>query len=76
MDILSNAQQSLDEKVTLKECDNFCLAQLTSHAMYVSAASSSETLDLIEEQAKIWIKQIEQVRVENVFLYDNPEFIT
>lgn len=59
--ILSSAQASLDDAVTLKECDSVDLTRISSPNDYIAAASSSETLEQIEEIVTAWIKQIEQV---------------
>lgn len=62
VDILSGAQQSLNDMVSFSPCTSVNLSQLTTPSSYMSAASSTETLEAIELQAKIWIKEIEQVR--------------
>ena len=59
--ILSSAQASLDDAVTLKECDSIDLTRISSPNDYIAAASSTETLEQIEEVVTAWIKQIEQV---------------
>ena len=59
--ILGSAQASLDDAVTLKECDSVDLTRISSPNDYIAAASSSETLEQIEEIVTAWIKQIEQV---------------
>ena len=59
--ILNSAQASLDDAVTLKECDSIDLTRISSPNDYIAAASSSETLEQIEEVVTAWIKQIEQV---------------
>ena len=59
--ILSSARASLDDAVTLKECDSVDLTRISSPNDYIAAASSSETLEQIEEIVTAWIKQIEQV---------------
>ena len=61
VDALSGAQQSLNDVVKLSECDQYDLSKLISPAMYQAAASSTETLELIENHTKLWIKEIEQV---------------
>ncbi|XP_030605717.1 dynein heavy chain 5, axonemal isoform X1 [Archocentrus centrarchus] len=63
--VLAGAQESLQEKVTLKECDTFDLRLLRGPSDYVSAASSTETIEKIEACMKVWIKQIEQVLAES-----------
>ncbi|KAH0618009.1 hypothetical protein JD844_016916 [Phrynosoma platyrhinos] len=60
VNVLSGAQQSLMEKVNLKECDTYDLKTLKGPADYLVAASSTETLARIEACMKVWIKQIEQ----------------
>lgn len=63
VDSIASAQESLNEKVELSECQTVALSTLTTHALYIEAASSTETLELIEIQARQWIKEIEQVNV-------------
>ncbi|MEQ2240347.1 hypothetical protein ILYODFUR_013861, partial [Ilyodon furcidens] len=63
--VLVGAQESLQEKVTLKECDTFDLRVLKSPADYMAAANSAETTEKIEACVKVWIKQIEQVLAES-----------
>ncbi|XP_078247829.1 dynein axonemal heavy chain 5 isoform X3 [Pogona vitticeps] len=65
VNVLSGAQQSLMEKVTLKECETYDLKTLKGPADYMVAANSTETLERIEACMKAWIKQIEQVIAEN-----------
>lgn len=60
--ILASAQASLDDAVSLKECDSIDLTRISSPNDFIAAASSSETLEQIEEIVTAWIKQIEQVR--------------
>ena len=59
--ILTSARASLDDAVTLKECETVDLSQINSPSDYLAAASSSETLEHIEKVVQDWIKQIEQV---------------
>lgn len=54
-------------QVTLKECDAFDLRVLKGPSDYVAAANSTETTDKIEACMKVWIKQIEQVRLSRCF---------
>ncbi|XP_067366741.1 dynein axonemal heavy chain 5 isoform X3 [Channa argus] len=63
--VLSGAQESLQEKVTLKGCDTFDLRVLKGPSDYIAAASSTETTEKMEDCLKVWIKQIEQVLAEN-----------
>ncbi|XP_060906983.1 dynein axonemal heavy chain 5 [Labrus mixtus] len=63
--VLAGAQESLQEKVNLTECDTFDLLVLKSPSDYVAAANSTETTDKIEACMKMWIKQIEQVLAES-----------
>uniref|UniRef100_A0A8C2XN80 Dynein axonemal heavy chain 5 n=1 Tax=Cyclopterus lumpus TaxID=8103 RepID=A0A8C2XN80_CYCLU len=63
--VLAGAQESLQEKVTLKECDTFDLRVLKGPSDYMAAANSTETTEKIEACMKVWIKQIEQVLVES-----------
>ena len=52
----------------LKECDTIDLTRISSPNDYIAAASSSETLEQIEEVVTSWVRQIEQVHTcaENV----------
>ncbi|KAM6935220.1 dynein axonemal heavy chain 5 isoform 1-T1 [Lycodopsis pacificus] len=63
--VLAGAQESLQEKVTLKECDTFDLRVLKGPSDYMAAANSTETTEKIEACMKVWIKQIEQVLAES-----------
>ncbi|XP_029359358.1 dynein heavy chain 5, axonemal isoform X2 [Echeneis naucrates] len=63
--VLSGAQESLQEKVTLKECDTLDLSVLKGPSDYMAAAGSTETTEKIEACMKVWIKQIEQVLAES-----------
>ncbi|XP_033984034.1 dynein heavy chain 5, axonemal isoform X2 [Trematomus bernacchii] len=63
--VLAGAQESLQEKVTLKVCDTFDLRVLKGPSDYVAAANSTETTEKIEACMKVWIKQIEQVLAES-----------
>ncbi|XP_030249747.1 dynein heavy chain 5, axonemal isoform X3 [Sparus aurata] len=63
--VLAGAQESLQEKVTLKECDAFDLRVLKGPSDYMAAANSAETTEKIEACMKVWIKQIEQVLAES-----------
>ena len=58
----AGAQESLEEKVTLKTCEGFELRKVNTIADYQAVANSTESLEKIEECMKVWIKQIEQVR--------------
>ena len=66
--ILNSAQASLDDAVTLKECDSIDLTRISSPNDYIAAASSTETLEQIEEVVTAWIKQIEQVQNKNCLM--------
>ncbi|XP_051812950.1 dynein axonemal heavy chain 5 [Acanthochromis polyacanthus] len=63
--VLAGAEESLQEKVTLKECDTFDLRVLKGPSDYVAAANSTETMEKMEACMKVWIKQIEQVLEES-----------
>ncbi|KAF5899802.1 dynein heavy chain 5, axonemal, partial [Clarias magur] len=63
--VLAGAQESLEEKVNLKECDSFDLKTLKGPSDYTAVANSTEALEKIEDCMKIWIKQIEQVLAES-----------
>lgn len=72
--ILSSAQASLDDAVTLKECDSVDLTRISSPNDYIAAASSSETLEQIEAVVTAWVKQIEQVHIQVTCDHDNILF--
>lgn len=55
------AQESLNEKVTLKPCDKCNLDTIASSQDYQTLANSSEGLQMMEECIGVWIRQIEQV---------------
>ena len=61
IDAMTGAQDSLNDVVKLSQCQQIDLEKLCTPAMYQNAASSSETLEIIEMQAKLWVKEIEQV---------------
>ncbi|XP_019735638.1 dynein heavy chain 5, axonemal [Hippocampus comes] len=63
--VLAGAQESLQEKVTLKECDTFDIRVLKGPSDYMAAANNTETIEKIEGCMKVWIKQIEQVLAES-----------
>ncbi|XP_037128984.1 dynein heavy chain 5, axonemal isoform X2 [Syngnathus acus] len=63
--VLAGAQESLQEKVTLKECDTFDVRILKGPSDYMAAANNTETIEKIEGCMKVWIKQIEQVLAES-----------
>ncbi|XP_065102327.2 dynein axonemal heavy chain 5 [Paramisgurnus dabryanus] len=63
--VLAGAQESLQEKVNLKQCDIFDLKTLKSPSDYTAVANSTEALEKIETCMKTWIKQIEQVLAES-----------
>ncbi|XP_061631916.1 dynein axonemal heavy chain 5 [Phyllopteryx taeniolatus] len=63
--VLAGAQESLQEKVTLKECDTFDVRVLKGPSDYVAAANNTETVEKIEGCMKGWIKQIEKVLAES-----------
>ncbi|XP_056617792.1 dynein axonemal heavy chain 5 isoform X2 [Triplophysa dalaica] len=63
--VLAGAQECLQEKVNLKECDTFELKMLKGPSDYIAAANSTEALERIEACMKTWIKQIEQVLAES-----------
>lgn len=73
VNVLSGAQQSLNDMVTLSKCQGVDLSHLSSPTMYQTAAMSSETVDAVENQARIWIKEIEQVRP---FVVNNNKVVT
>ncbi|XP_060937369.1 dynein axonemal heavy chain 5 isoform X1 [Limanda limanda] len=59
--VLAGAQESLHEKVTLKDCDTVNLQVLRTPANYLAAANSTDITDKIEACMTVWIKQIETV---------------
>nr|XP_060489937.1 dynein axonemal heavy chain 5 [Panthera onca] len=63
--VLSGAQESLKEKVSLQKCDIFELKTLKEPIDYLSLAHNPETLEKIEACMRVWIKQTEQVLAEN-----------
>ncbi|XP_077383165.1 dynein axonemal heavy chain 5 isoform X2 [Festucalex cinctus] len=63
--VLAGAQESLQEKVTLKACDTFDVRVLKGPSDYMAAANNTETIEKIEGCMKVWIKQIEQVLAES-----------
>ncbi|CAL8248584.1 unnamed protein product [Lota lota] len=63
--VLAGAQDNLQEKVNLRECEGFDLRTLRGPSDYMAAANSSETLERMEACLKVWIKQIEQVLAES-----------
>ena len=60
---ISGAQESLNEKVQLKPCETYDLSRVQTPSDYQSIANSSEALEGIESCMKVWIKQIEQVKL-------------
>uniref|UniRef100_A0A2C9JCN9 AAA+ ATPase domain-containing protein n=1 Tax=Biomphalaria glabrata TaxID=6526 RepID=A0A2C9JCN9_BIOGL len=63
--VLIGAQESLEEKVTLKPCETYDLSKINTIQDYQSVANSTESLEKIEECMRVWIKQIEQVLAES-----------
>ncbi|XP_064611990.1 dynein axonemal heavy chain 5-like isoform X2 [Liolophura sinensis] len=63
--VLVGAQESLEDKVTLKPCAMYDLSKIQTPADYMAVANSSEALESIEECLQVWIKQIEQVLAES-----------
>ncbi|XP_076818600.1 dynein axonemal heavy chain 5-like isoform X2 [Clavelina lepadiformis] len=62
--VLSGSRESLGEKVMLQECHDINFGELHGPAEYAEAAASTETLELVENCMKVWIKQIQQVLAE------------
>ena len=52
--------------MALKEPENINLSLINTPSDYIAAASSTETLEQIEEVVTAWIKQIEQVLIANL----------
>ncbi|XP_026120715.1 dynein heavy chain 5, axonemal isoform X1 [Carassius auratus] len=63
--VLAGAQESLQEKVNLKECETFDLTTLKGPSDYTAVANNAEALEKIEACMKTWVKQIEQVLAES-----------
>uniref|UniRef100_A0A8C2G8A8 Dynein, axonemal, heavy chain 5 n=1 Tax=Cyprinus carpio TaxID=7962 RepID=A0A8C2G8A8_CYPCA len=63
--VLAGAQESLQEKVNLKECQTFDLKTLKGPSDYTAVANSAEALEKIEACMRTWVKQIEQVLAES-----------
>ncbi|XP_015212531.2 dynein axonemal heavy chain 5 isoform X1 [Lepisosteus oculatus] len=63
--VLIGAQESLMEKVNLKECETYDLKTLKGPSDFIAVANSTEALEKIEACIKVWIKQIEQVLAES-----------
>jgi len=61
IDTLNNAQESINDRILLKPCEQIDLTQIQNSADYISIASNTENLGFIEETMKIWIRQMEQV---------------
>jgi hypothetical protein len=62
IDTLNNAQESINERILLKPCDQIDLTQVQNTSDYISIASNNENLVFIEETMKTWIRQMEQVK--------------
>lgn len=62
---LDGAQESIDDRVMLKRSDKFDFGQVQTPSDYVSVANNSESLALVEEVVKVWMKQIELVLAES-----------
>lgn len=62
LETLNNAQESLNERIVFKPCDQLDLTQIDNASDYVSIASNNDQLAAIEETIKVWIRQMEQVR--------------
>ena len=69
VEVLSGAQDSLEEAVTLEECISIDLSKFYSPSTYSIATNSTEMLEAIEAQALVWIKQIEQVKLLYIIVY-------
>ena len=62
IETLNHAQESINERISLKPCDQIDLTQIQNTADYVSIASNNENLMIVEEIMKTWIRQMEQVK--------------
>ncbi|XP_039248303.2 dynein axonemal heavy chain 5-like isoform X1 [Styela clava] len=65
VDVLSGARDSLDEKIMLEECTTYDLSKLATPSDCAAVVSNSESLELIEDCVRVWIKQIEKVLAES-----------
>ncbi|XP_048253391.1 dynein axonemal heavy chain 5-like isoform X2 [Haliotis rufescens] len=63
--VLVGAQESLQEKVTLRPCEGYELSKIQTAGDYQAVANSSESLEAIESCMHVWVKQIEQVLAES-----------
>ncbi|XP_074644897.1 dynein axonemal heavy chain 5-like [Tubulanus polymorphus] len=63
--VLIGAQESLDDKVSLKPCETYDLSRLQTPSDCIAVANSTESLNAIEDCMAVWIKQIEQVLAES-----------
>ncbi|XP_064640332.1 dynein axonemal heavy chain 5-like isoform X2 [Lineus longissimus] len=63
--VLVGAQESLEEKVSLKPCDSYDLSRIQTPSDCITVANSTESLGHIEDCIHVWIKQIEQVLAES-----------
>ena len=61
VDTLIGAQESLQDKVSLKPCETYDLRTIHAPSDYQAVANSTEALQCIEDCIAVWIKQIEQV---------------
>jgi flavodoxin len=62
IDTVNSAQESINDRILLKPCENIDLTQIQNAADYISIASNTENLGFIEETMKTWIRQMEQVK--------------
>jgi dynein heavy chain, axonemal len=63
--ILNGAQESINEKVILIDCEKYDLSVVHSASDFMSAALSNETLSFVEETVRDWMKAIELVICES-----------
>lgn len=64
--VLDGAQDTLEDKVQLKECEREdLLKNIRGPSDYNNAANNTETLMAVEECMAVWMKQIEQVLAES-----------
>ncbi|GAB1603178.1 hypothetical protein Ahia01_000598300, partial [Argonauta hians] len=63
--VLSGAQESLEDKVTLQHFKPLNNLQTFTASGYVAIVNSSEAMEEIENIIKIWIKQIKKVLAES-----------
>ena len=59
--VLSNARESISERVTLKPCADIDLKRIRLPNDCMSIVNNTEQLTKVEQCVAMWLKQIEQV---------------